>query len=158
MSEKIFVVSNANALVSINMPDLRLRRTWSKKGAKVAIEKDILEEALYDPGVEYMFQKGILYPEKLEDRIALGLEPEGATQAENIIILSDKEKAEWMSPKKQGWELKEMLQKLTYEGKKDFCQFVIDNEILDGKKATIIKEVCGVDVIKGIQAKQSNET
>ena len=89
--------------------------------AKVTIDKDVLEEAMYDPGVEYMFKTGILYINEMEDKIALGLEPEGATKPENIIILTDDEKKEWMSSKKQSWELKTMLEKLSYEGKKDFC-------------------------------------
>ena len=157
MNNKVTVISNSKSIVSIFVPELKLKRTWNKKGAKVTIDKDVLEEAMYDPGVEYMFKTGILYINEMEDKIALGLEPEGATKPENIIILTDDEKKEWMSSKKQAWELKAMLEKLSYEGKKDFCDFVIENELIDGKKATVIKEVCGVDIIRSIQMKQANE-
>ena len=157
MNNKVTVISNSKSIVSIFVPELKLKRTWNKKGAKVTIDKDVLEEAMYDPGVEYMFKTCILYINEMEDKIALGLEPEGATKPENIIILTDDEKKEWMSSKKQAWELKAMLEKLSYEGKKDFCDFVIENELIDGKKATAIKEVCGVDIIRSIQMKQSNE-
>ena len=127
-NNKITVISNSKSIVSIFVPELKLKRTWNKKGAKVNIDKDVLEEAMYNPGVEYMFKTGILYIDEMEDKIALGLEPEGATKPENIIILTDDEKKEWMSSKKQSWELKAMLEKLSYEGKKDFCDFVIENE------------------------------
>ena len=156
-NNKITVISNSKSIVSIFVPELKLKRTWNKKGAKVNIDKDVLEEAMYNPGVEYMFKTGILYIDEMEDKIALGLEPEGATKHENIIILTDDEKKEWMSSKKQSWELKAMLEKLSYEGKKDFCDFVIENELMDGKKSTVIKEVCGIDTIRSIQMKQANE-
>lgn len=156
-NNKITVISNSKSIVSIFVPELKLKRTWNKKGAKVNIDKDVLEEAMYNPGVEYMFKTGILYIDEMEDKIALGLEPEGATKPENIIILTDDEKKEWMSSKKQSWELKAMLEKLSYEGKKDFCDFVIENELMDGKKSTVIKEVCGIDTIRSIQMKQANE-
>ena len=156
-NNKITVISNSKSIVSIFVPELNLKRTWNKKGAKVNIDKDVLEEAMYNPGVEYMFKTGILYIDEMEDKIALGLEPEGATKPENIIILTDDEKKEWMSSKKQSWELKAMLEKLSYEGKKDFCDFVIENELMDGKKSTVIKEVCGIDTIRSIQMKQANE-
>lgn len=156
-NNKITVISNSKSIVSIFVPELKLKRTWNKKGAKVNIDKDVLEEAMYNPGVEYMFKTGILYIDEMEDKIALGLEPEGATKPENIIILTDDEKKEWMSSKKQSWELKAMLEKLSYEGKKDFCDFVIENELMDGKKSTVIKEVCGIDTIRSIQMKQTNE-
>lgn len=156
-NNKITVISNSKSIVSIFVPELKLKRTWNKKGAKVNIDKDVLEEAMYNPGVEYMFKTGILYIDEMEDKIALGLEPEGATKPENIIILTDDEKKEWMSSKKQSWELKAMLEKLSYEGKKDFCDFVIENELMDSKKSTVIKEVCGIDTIRSIQMKQANE-
>lgn len=157
MSEKIIVYSNSNGLVSISLPELKLKKTWAKKNAKVPIDREVLEEAMYHPGVEYMFRSGMLVIKDMKDKIALGLEPEGATEPQNIIVLTDEEKANWMSPKRQAWELKEMLQKLSYESKRDFCDFVIENELLDGKKAAVIKEVCGIDVIHAIQMKRANE-
>lgn len=156
MSEKVTVVSNCKNIVSIFLPELHLKRNWAKKGAKIAIDKEVLEEAMYDPGVEYMFQSGILYIENMEQKIELGLEPEGATTPQNIIVLTDNEKKEWMSSAKQAWQLKEELEKLSHEGKKDFCDFCIENELLDSKKAAVIKEVCGVDIIRSIQLKQLN--
>ena len=157
MSEKVTVISNSKSIVSIFIPELRLKRTWNKKGSKIAIDKEVLEEAMYNPGVEYMFKTGILYIKDMQDKIDLGLEPEGATKPENIIILTDEEKKEWLSSKKQAWELKTMLEKLSHESRKDFCDFVIENELLEGKKAEVIKEVCGVDIVRAIQLKQANE-
>ncbi len=157
MSEKVAVVSNSKSTVSVFIPELKLKRTWDKKGAKVFIEKETLEEAMYNPGVEYMFKEGILYIPEMEVKKELGLEPEDAQEPENIIVLTDEQKKEWMSPKKQAWELRAMLEKLSYENKKDFCNYVIENELLDSKKSNVIKEVCGIDTLRAIQLKQANE-
>ena len=157
MSEKVTVISNARSIVSISIPDLKLHKTWPKKGAKVLIDKDVLEEAMFDAGVDYMFKSGLLYIKDMQTKIDLGLEPEGATTPQNIVFMSDEEKEEYMSSKKQAWQLKEALAKLSYEGKKDFCDYVIDNELLDSKKSAIIKEVCGIDTLHAIQMKQANE-
>ena len=62
-----------------------------------------------------------------------------------------------MSPKKQAWELKAQLEKMSYEGKKDFCDYIVANELLDSKKTAIIKEVCGFDTMLAIRMKQANE-
>lgn len=157
MSEKVTVISNARSLVSICIPDLKLNKTWPKKGAKVLIDKEVLEEAMFDPGVDYMFKSGLLCVKDMQTKIDLGLEEEGATVPKNVPFMDDAMKAEYMSSKKQGWELKEALEKLSYEGKKDFCDYVIQNELMDGIKSKIIKEVCGVDTIHSIQMKQANE-
>ena len=157
MSEKIAVFSNSRGLVSITLPELKLNKSWPQKGAKVLIEKEQLEEAMYNPGVEYMFKTGILYIENMQTKIDLGLEPEGATAPQNIIFMTDKEKGEFMSPKRQAWELKAKLEQMSYENKKDFCDYVIENELLDTAKAKVIKEVCGVDILHAIRMKQAND-
>lgn len=155
MSEKIAVFSNSRSTVCISIPYLHLKKEWNKKGAKVMIDKEVLEEAMFDPGVEYMFKNGILYIKEMATKIDLGLEPEGAQKPENIIILTDAEKDDYMK-NKQAWQLKEVLNKLTYEGKKDFCEYVVEHELLDGPKAAVIKETCGFDVLHAIQNKQAN--
>lgn len=157
MSEKVEVISNSRGTVYLTVPHLNLKKEWSRKNAKASIDKDVLMEALYDPGVEYMFTTGLLYIKDMKTKIELGLEPEGAAEPENIIILTDEEKAKYMSSTKMAWELKEVLEKLSYEGKRDFCDYVVDNELLDTKKSAIIKEVCGFDVLRAIQLKQANE-
>ena len=51
MNNKITVISNSKSIVSIFVPELKLKRTWNKKGDKVTIYKEVLEEAMYDPVV-----------------------------------------------------------------------------------------------------------
>lgn len=156
-NKKVEVISNCKASVLVNVPHLHLRKEWNRKGAKVLIDLEILSEAMYEPGVEYMFKQGILYINDMAAKIELGLEAPDAIEPENIIILTDAQKEEYMSSAKQGWELKKVLETLSYEGKKDFCDYVLDHELLDSKKAAIIKEVCNFDVLRAIQMKHANE-
>jgi hypothetical protein len=90
------VESMVDNLVSINLPELNFKRTWEKKGAKKPIDLDILREAIYNTGVEYMFQQGILYIDDMAVEIELGLEPENADKPQNIIVLDDKQKEDYL--------------------------------------------------------------
>ena len=76
MSERkdITIKSTVKAIVVMNVPSLNLRRTWQKKGAIQKIPMELLEQAIYDPGVEYLFRSGTLYIEDMEAKIVLGLE------------------------------------------------------------------------------------
>ena len=64
--KKIAITSQVNGRVGINVPEMRFKKTWEKKGQKVLVDAEILEEIFYDPGVEYMFRQGILYIEDMD--------------------------------------------------------------------------------------------
>ena len=66
--EKVEVVSKVGGTAIFTVPDLHYRREFRKKGAKVSIDKALLEEAMYDPGVESLFREGILYIEDMKDK------------------------------------------------------------------------------------------
>ncbi len=73
MKEMIDVVSMISSKVIINVPYLNFRRVWRKKGAVIKIDRDILEQAFYEKGVEYLFTAGILYMENKDLKEQLGL-------------------------------------------------------------------------------------
>lgn len=156
MDEKICVVSTVNGNMGINIPHLNFRKDWARKGAKVMIKKEILEEALYDPGVEYMFNNGMLYIEDLEVKKALGLEPEEAKEPENIIVLNEKQMKRYLTvaPKQ---ELKDILIKLAPEQRKNLADFAIENNITDVDRCEILKKATGIDVLNAIILKRKEE-
>ena len=96
MNKKVIIENKINSRVVIDVPSLNLRRIWESKGAKKPIDLAILEQAIYDPGVEYLFKEGILYIEDMDAKIQLGLEDEGATKPTNIVILSDLDKKKYL--------------------------------------------------------------
>ena len=89
MNDKVKVISTANAIVGMTIPEYHFSRTWAKKGAQVLIDKEMLEEALARPGVQYLFEQGLLYIEDMETKRELGLEPLDAEEPTNIIIPDD---------------------------------------------------------------------
>ena len=90
MNEKVIVTSMVSGNVGLTLPHLRFVKTWPKKGTKLPIDKEILREAIYDPGVEYMFKNGILYIEDMDFKVELGLEEEGAKAPTAIVPLDEK--------------------------------------------------------------------
>lgn len=148
MSEKVIVISNTHGAVSIDVPELRLSRTWAKKGAKIPIDFNTLQEAMYDPGVEYMFKHGLLYIEDLEVKKKLELEPEDATEPQNIIVLSDDQKERYLSRLPYN-DFKIAFAKLSKEEQISLAQYAIDNKIQILKdKSDIIKESTHIDINK----------
>ena len=84
------VINTLNHAVGVYIPELNFKRTWAKRGAIIKIDTDKLEEMMYDPGFNYMLEQGVLYVEDMEVKKELGLEPETATEPENIIVSINK--------------------------------------------------------------------
>ena len=66
MNDKIVVKSMSSGKVIINSPNLRFKREWPRKNAKVNIDAELLKELLYEPGVEYMVKSGLLFIEDMD--------------------------------------------------------------------------------------------
>jgi len=153
MNEKVMVVSTVNAQVGITVADLKLRKEWKGKGAKVPIDKETLTNALYDPSVKYMFDHGILYVEDLQQKKDLELEPEDATEPVNIIVLNDAQKKRYLTVAPLQ-EFKTMVQKLSKEQRIDLAQYAIQNQMIDIERAKIIKAACGIDILQAVVLEQ----
>lgn len=146
---RVEVISTVNAQVILNVPELRLMRTWDRKGAKHKIKFEDLEEAIYKPGVEALFAEGILYIEDMPVKIALGLEPEGAEKPENIIILTEAQKKRYLTVAPV-FELKETLSKLSTAQAKELAEYAIELKITDMAKTDLLKQFSGLDVLQNI--------
>lgn len=149
-NRKVMVKSMVASRVGINLPDLKLKRTWEKRGVVRPIPFEELEQALYEPGVEYMFKQGILAIDSMEDKIALGLEEEGTTTPTNIIVLTEAEMDRY-------WkvlpfiEFKQKLTGLPKEQIQNLVDYAIDKEYTDINKCEYIKEKMEIDIIRAIQ-------
>lgn len=149
--EKVVKIKNeSNGRVVINLPDLRLKRTWEKKNVTRLIPFEDLEQAIYDPGLEYMLKEGILSIEDMEVKVALGLEPEGAVEPQNIIILTDDQKKRFLTVLPMQ-EFRAEVAKLPYEQINNLVDYAIENEITNLDKCDYLKEKTGIDIIRAIQ-------
>ncbi len=149
-NKKVMVKSEAHSPIGINLPELKLKRTWEKRGAVKPIPFDALQEAMYDPGVEYMFKNGMLSIDDMEVKIQLGLEEEGTTQPTNIIVLSDSEMQRYLKVLPFN-EFKMNVSKLSKEQVNNLVDYAIQHELTDMDKCEYLKERTEIDIIKAIQ-------
>lgn len=154
MEKKIKIKSLINGKVVIKNDDLRVKRTWERKGAIKTIDFDVLEELIYDPGVEYMFKQGILDIEDLSVKKALGLEPEDATEPVNIIIFDD-QKMDRLMTRMPFPEFKAEVKKAPIEQIRSLAEYSIEKEYTDFEKCEFLKDIVHVDIINAIKLKRS---
>lgn len=154
--EKIRVISKHQGPISVNIPDLRFKREWPNKGSSIPIERETLEEMMYDSGFKYMIDTGMLYIEDLEVKKELGLEPEDATEPVNIIVLSDNDMKRMMTAMPQ-FEFDAKLKTLNYEQMLSLADFAIKNELGDFGKCDAIKKACGKDILTAIKLNREDK-
>lgn len=150
MDNKVSVICTVNHTVSVNVKEIPFARVWLGKGSTQKIEKNILEQLMYDPGTRYMFDNGILYIEEMETKKELGIEPEDAEKPVNVIVLTDKEKRDCLIKLPYN-KFTEMIDKLSIEQVSELAQYAIDNKMMDLERDRYIKDKCGRDIIKSIQ-------
>ena len=155
-NKKVTIESLVNGRISINLQDPRIKRTWEKKGTKRFLSFEELEQAMYDPGVEYMFTQGLLGIEDMEVKKALGLEPEDADEPVNIIVLTDAQKRRYLTVAPLN-EFKELLATLPYEQIQGLADFAIENEISNFDRSDLIKKAINVDIIQAIANKRASK-
>lgn len=148
--KKIAITSQVNGRVGINVPEMRFKKTWEKKGQKVLVDAEILEEIFYDPGVEYMFRQGILYIEDMDFKKEVGLEPNDAKEPVNIVKIDDAKLARALGPMPVS-EFRKFFKPLTTEQKHQVADYAITHECTDFNKSEIIQKAIGINVISAIQ-------
>ena len=156
MENMVNIKSTVKALVSINVPTLNLRRSWPKKGAIQKIPFDVLEQAYFEPGVEYLFKTGVLYIEDMEVKRALGLEDPEAEAPTAIIDLTDDYMKKLLTaiPLK---DFREEVEKLSHEQVKELVQFAVDLGVTDYHRCKLLQEKTGFDVMKAAIARKEEE-
>lgn len=150
MDEKVMVTSMVSSQVSLISPELRLRKTWPKKGAKLPIDKAILREAIYEPGIEYMFKNGILYIEDMDFKIELGLEPEGAKTPTEVIPVDDKymNRVLKLMPIV---EMKNAIKSMNEEQIQELITYASNMKDIQFDRIEVVKQVTGIDLFKVIE-------
>ena len=156
MNERVIVTSMVNGIVGITMPNSRIKKIWPKKGTKLPVEKDLLREAIYEPGVEYMFKKGILYIDDMDFKIELGLEPEGAKAPTELIPIDDKylNRVLKLMPLS---EMKAAINKMSENQKKELLDYAVKQNDIQLDRLGVLKELTGIDILKVIELDRQRE-
>ena len=155
MDKKVKVVSLVSQRVVLTVPDLRLRRVWERKGATAVIPFEQLEEAMYSPGVENMFRNGILGIDDMEVKIALGLEPDGAAEPVNIIILNDAQRERYLRNMPMV-DFRQKVKELPQEQLIELAEYAIAHEIADFDKSDLLLKLTDIDVMGAIRLNRDN--
>ena len=156
MNDKVIVTSMVNGLVSINRPEHRLVKVWPKKGTKLPVEKDALREAIYEPGVEYMFKNGMLYIDDMSFKIELGLEEEG-TQNPTAIIPVDGKYLERVLKRMPLAEMKTVIKCMNGEQRHELLDYASEQNDIQMDRIAAIREITGTDLFKVIELKKQRE-
>ena len=152
MNDKVIVTSMVRGVIGLKHPEHRLVKTWPKKGTKLPVEKEALRQAIYEPGVEYMFKNGMLYIEDMDFKIELGLEEEGA-EAPTAIIPIDEKYLERLLKRMPVVEMKAVIKSMNDTQKRELIEYATEQTDIQMDRISAIKEVTGVDLFKVIELK-----
>lgn len=154
--EMVTVISTVNGVVGIYLPDLRFKKEWTRKGQRQKIDKDLLQDIMYDPGSEYMFRTGMLYIEDMDIKKEIGLEPEDATEPVNIIVLDEKQLNRYLTVMPLH-EFKENVKKLSIEQAKNLVDYAVQKETITFDKAEFLEKITGLNAMSMIQLNRKNK-
>ena len=154
--EMVTVISTVNGVVGIYLPDLRFKKEWTRKGQRQKIDKELLQDIMYDPGSEYMFRTGMLYIEDMDIKKEIGLEPEEATEPVNIIILDEQQLHRYLTVMPLH-EFKENVKKLSIEQAKNLVDYAVQKESITFDKAEFLEKITGLNAMSMIQLNRKNK-
>lgn len=153
MNDKVMVTSMVGGTISASSLE---HRVWNKKGQKLPVSKDVLREAIYEPGVEYMFKNGILYIDDMELKIELGLEAPGTETPTEVLPIDDKylNRVLKLMPVS---EMKSTIDKMSIVQKQELVDYASKQNDIQLDRLAIVSEKCGVDVLKTIELNRQKE-
>lgn len=86
MENMVYVTSASDRTLVVFIPELRLSKTWTKRGQKLPINRDDLIQAYYNPAVESLFKEGMLKTDDVEFLKNVGLMDEDGNK--EVVELS----------------------------------------------------------------------
>ena len=142
------VWSGVNATVGLTAPTVNLRKTWEKKGSFQKIPFDALQQAMYEPGVDFLFKTGALYIKEKEINIALGLIDEDEPEA--VAFVLDDATAKELLTKTPLKAYRETLEKLSHIQLIDLAATAVDLRVQDFQRCKAIQDKTGIEVFKKV--------
>ena len=152
MSKKIKIVSRMNSPINFNLPEYHYTRDFIREGQAHIIDKDILDQAIYNPNVMAAFEHGLLYIDDEEARIEYGLEvkdEDGNIEYEPISFSSEEIYEKLTSLPLS--ELRKIVDELPAVQQHRFVDVAIEKGYMDYAKNSYFKRITGRDIIKTIE-------
>lgn len=156
MNENVITVtSTCNATVVINEPELQLKKTWQKEGAKQLIERDLLVRAFYSPSVEFLFRQGILTTTDKEFLREAGLLDE---KEEPIVVQTSQTYFNRLIKFMPLDEFKKEIAKLTKTQIDELADYAIDHYAdLKMDRIDFLSQVSDKNILNAIQNYKSSQ-
>ena len=154
MNERVMVTSMVSGRIGLVLPRLHINKVWPKKGTNLPVEKEVLREAIYEPGVEYMFKQGLLYIDDMDFKIELGLEEEGTKAPTNVIPMDEKYMSRVLKLMPIA-EMKKAIGGMNDNQKRELIDFASEQNDISFDRMDVIKKLTGIDVVKVIELKRS---
>lgn len=149
MQRMVKVQNMVNKTISIKKPQYNFNKRWTQKNQIIPVPFEALEQMLWDEGIRRFFDRGMLYISEMKDKIDLGLEPEGATEPQNIIVLTDKQINDFLTSK-PFVVFKKELEDLSDTQIREIVNYAIIHELADIEKVNYLRKLTGVDILKAI--------
>lgn len=149
MENVVYVTSASDHTLVVFVPELRLSKTWTKRGQKYPFNRDELIQAYYNPAVEALFKEGLLMTNDTEFLKAVGLMDEDG-QTELVELTSDLLMR--MIKLMPTTDLKVHLKKLSRSQLNELGEFAVFHyKDLKMDRIDILSKATGKDILKAIE-------
>ena len=157
MERNVKIVSMVDNIVSVRKPEYNIYRSWKNRGQTFTIPFDTVQQLLWDTGFKNLIYSGILYIPDLQDKIDLGIEEEGTTEAKNVVAFTEEKMVELFSDKVSMEEFIKIMTTVPRTQVDILIEYAIEKEIVDVKKDKFLLELTGKDILVGISRKHALE-
>ena len=146
----VMVTSASDSTLVVFLPHLNLNRTWVKRGVKYPIDRDLLEQAYYDPAVEYLIKEGLLVVEDKQFLYDVGIITE--MEQESPIKTLDEKEIRSLIKYKPVSELEGSLKNLSRTQLEEIGEFAIEHyKEFSNDRLAILSKATGKDLLTAIK-------
>ena len=151
----VYVKSESDSTVVLNIPELPLQRTWVKRGSVYPFERDVLIRAYYDPSVEYLFKEGILTTEDEEFLKEVGLMDEESVKKVEPLTVQQMQRIIKLMPVS---DVESSLKKLTDTQLEELGEYAVAHySELKLDRIDILSKATRKNILKAIENKKAAE-
>ncbi len=154
MEELVNIKSAVRGRICIYNPEINFRRVWERKGATKKVPYKVLQEVIYDSGVEYLFKEGML--QILDKGVAVQLGLVEDEKEEELLSLTDAQRKRLLTTAPVA-ELSATLTKLSKEQIEELADTAIDLEVTDLKRLDLLKKYTDKNIMRAVMLNRDNK-
>lgn len=154
------VISMTRGTIILSLPEYHYSRTWPKKGTRIMVDREILENSIYKPGVERLFTEGNLWIDDENFRIELGLQQpaESGTPEEEQLICLDNNMLNRIIKLMPVVDVENTLKKLTTTQRIEVANYAVEHYTdLKMDRIDILSKYTQIDILKAINVEKDME-